>query len=169
MGTVVGAGVGYAKSDRSSTQQFNSALKGAVIGGLGVGLGRAVWANTSIWGTAKFGLRAGYDASKLAYPAARGVANTALWAAKNPGKIAAVGVGIAGIGLATRNESPTEEGARVQANYDQQAIMAENMQSSTLAPMGQLGSAPQMLGERQRRLMKSTNGLVNGLHMGRHG
>lgn len=172
MSTGIGAGIGYAQSDGSGTQQAGAAFKGALIGGLGMGAARAAWAGTTLKGMASFAGQTAFNAPGMAYRGIKTGVKTgtrgSLFALNNPGKIAAAGVGVLGFGMLTSNSSPTESGARVQANYNQQAITAENMQSSTLSPMGQIGSAPQMMGERQRRLTDSTNGLVQGLHRGRH-
>jgi len=65
-------------------------------------------------------------------------------------------------------ESPTLSGSRVSANYDQQSIAAERMNSG-IAPIGQVGPVTSMMGPGQARFEHSTEGLVNGLHRGRHG
>ena len=65
-------------------------------------------------------------------------------------------------------QSPTLNNIEVEANFNQQAIAAEQMMMSAVAPMGVVGSANQMMGPFQRRLQESTTGLVQGLHRSRH-
>lgn len=64
--------------------------------------------------------------------------------------------------------SPTMSGVEMKANYNEQAMAAAELQMSGIAPMGMVGSAPQMMGEINRAMMQSTQGLVQGLHRGRH-
>lgn len=81
---------------------------------------------------------------------------------------------VAGIGIASvmpedmAPDSPTLQGAEVNISYNQQAIAADQMMSSAVAPMGMVGSANQMMGPFQRELQRSTTGLVQGLHRSRH-
>lgn len=80
---------------------------------------------------------------------------------------AAVGMSVAGSD-GQSFQSPTMGGAQLNAKYDKQAIAAEELQMSQIAPTGAIGTAPQMVGRMQKELMDSTRGLVQGLHRGRH-
>jgi len=64
--------------------------------------------------------------------------------------------------------SPTLSGDRVNVDYSQQAQMAASMQFSTVAPMGRVGTAPQMADTVRQGFENSTVNLVQGLHAGRH-
>lgn len=72
-----------------------------------------------------------------------------------------------GGGPASTN-SPTLEGARVNTSYSKQAMAAEQLMMSQIAPMGATGTTYQMMGPFQEKLQASTAGLVQGLHNGRH-
>jgi hypothetical protein len=52
--------------------------------------------------------------------------------------------------------------------YDHQAIAAQEMMSATVAPTGMVGTGPQMAGPMHNAMQRSTQGLVQGLHRGRH-
>ena len=68
-------------------------------------------------------------------------------------------------------DSPTLSGAHVSANYDQQAIAADLLQEGGISPMRYIETAPQMTqrnARKQAELERSTQGLVFGLHRGRH-
>lgn len=114
----------------------------------------------------KTGVRAGGRIGKYAGKAA-------LFAFEHPIMTA----GIIGTGLAAGTAagftedpfvSPTLTGANVNTEYDQQAIAAQELQASMIAPIGGVGTAPQMMGSMHRAMMGSTQGLVQGLHRGRH-
>lgn len=90
------------------------------------------------------------------------------------GSALAVGGGIyaAGRGGSTPGYSPTMTG-RANIDYNQQA-MAADMMSGGIAPMGVMGSAEQFQQYQEyqtykERLKNSAQGLVQGLHKGRHG
>lgn len=86
---------------------------------------------------------------------------------------AMAGGGIAGV--MAMNEtfsdapSPTLSGARVDMNYDRQALAAEEMNMGGASPSGSVGTFQQFSGGRMGRLQQSTYGLVQGMHRGRHG
>jgi len=91
------------------------------------------------------------------------------------------GVGIAAATYAgvTSPASPTLSGdveraqkglnATTKVNYNTQAMAAHTLRESGVAPMGAMGTVPQMMGPMQQAFQKSTSGVVQGLHRGRHG
>ena len=105
-----------------------------------------------------------------------GVASAGKFIAKHPyatagavgvGMLAANPLGTAGGSMQPRS-SPTMSGAKVNIKYNEQEIMSEQMQSG-VAPVGQYGSASQMMNSWHKAMQSSTAGLVQGLHKGRHG
>lgn len=112
------------------------------------------------------GVRGGKGLGKL-------VQKTAMFALEHPVATAGIiGAGaLAGAATGFTEDpfvSPTLSGANVSTKYNQQAIAARELQMSMIAPVGAVGPAPQMLGNMQRKMMQSTDGLVQGLHRGRH-
>jgi hypothetical protein len=71
-----------------------------------------------------------------------------------------------GQGTGLHQSSPTLEGAEMNTRYDQQAIAAQELGQMGA---GLRGSYPMMSGPWNRAMQQSTHGLVQGLHMGRHG
>lgn len=101
-------------------------------------------------------------------------------AIKHPFATLGVVGGAAGAyGLASRPTSPTLRGdveraqrslrANTRIDYNAQMLAAETMRESGVAPMGTLGTVPQMMGPMQKSFQDSTTGVVQGLHRGRHG
>jgi hypothetical protein len=78
-----------------------------------------------------------------------------------------------GVRRQTITDSPTLSGTALKANFNTQSIAANELMAGSLAPMGFVGTAPeyqqmqnQMLS--RARMAQSTQGLVQGLHRGRH-
>lgn len=95
----------------------------------------------------------------------------------SPGTVLGAGAAVAGVGyMATQGpglgqsmSSPTMDGVEMNANYNEQAGAAQLLQMNQYMPTGTVGSAPQMMGRMNRAMMQSTQGLVQGMHRGRHG
>jgi len=109
------------------------------------------------------------------YSAGKGVGKAGLglasFAIQHPVGLAAAGGAAYGLAYATRLAgpgSPTMRGAKVNTQYDRQAIAACEMNEGVLAPTGMVGTMPMMARPMQDALQNSTNGLVQGLHRGRH-
>jgi hypothetical protein len=83
------------------------------------------------------------------------------------GVVGGIGAGMYAAGEPFR--SPTMRGTEIDINYNRQAIAAQELQMSGISPMGMVGTAPQMMGPMNRAMMRSTEGLVQGIHRGRHG
>ncbi len=91
------------------------------------------------------------------------------------GAALAVGGGLyaAGRGGATPGSSPTMSGT-ANISYNQQAITASEIMGGSIAPMGFVGGPQEMQQYQEyqtyrQRLANSAQGLVQGLHRGRHG
>jgi len=108
-----------------------------------------------------------------------GAMNMATMPFKYPLAAAGVaGAGYLGYSQLTRSDSPTLSGdlesaqrgmgVTTKVDYNSQALAAETLRESGLAPMGSMGSVPQMMGPGQRAFQNSTQGLVQGLHQSRH-
>lgn len=187
--TLFGAGIGgiagFATSDyQSPTLRADAAIRGAMWGGM-LGFGTAVgpkllkagWkSNLSIGkrlaGTESFWKGFGASpAARLTGGVAKGAFRTGRFMFEHP-LLTAGAVGVAGAGMyaaGTPFRSPTMSGAEVDINYNRQAIAAQELQTAGISPMGMVGTAPQMMGQMHRAMARSTNGLVAGLHRGRHG
>ena len=115
--------------------------------------------------------RAMYDVAKGTAKSTASIGMRAgLLAAEHPGITASLAVG----GLAASSymggpSSPTMSGARVNVDYNQQAIAAQEMGMGRISPDSMIGPAPQMMGPMHRAMQSSTYGLVQGLHNSRHG
>ena len=121
----------------------------------------------------KFARRAGKLGTGVARKEAGRYGKIALFAFEHPVLTAGVvgGAMVAGeLSGFTKDPfiSPTLSGANINTKYNQQAIAAQELQTSMIAPVGAIGTAPQMLGNMHRTMMGSTQGLVQGLHRGRH-
>ena len=179
VGAVGGSIYGFASSDSySATGQFMDTMRGATLGaaalGLGVGAvrgapgairrsyqsGRLKEAGKMLWGGSKMATNAGFKIGGFAL--------------KHPVATAAIAGGgymaATGVGMGQPMSSPTLEGATVDTRYDQQMMAMSELQQSAaaVAPTGQVGTAPMMMGPYHRALQRSTSGLVQGLHRGRH-
>lgn len=103
----------------------------------------------------------------------KGVEGIANFVWRHPGTVAGAGTGMYAAGSWLNEGSPFESatmsGATVNINYREQDRAAATLMESNVAPMGMAGSFPQMMGPMQRAFQDSTNGLVGGLHRGRHG
>jgi len=180
LGAGIGAIGGLLTSDNSTmVGKMNSMEQGALLGGLaGAGISaiqkfapRLIGRVNPVQAARKIG-NAGVNLASTGMQAGA-------WALAHPLATAGmVGGGIAAYHVATTGGmagSPTlaghtTEGVGIRANYDQQAIASEVM-SSSVASMGDVGSAQQMYGQSAARqlFMNSTNGLTLGLHRSRHG
>jgi hypothetical protein len=119
-------------------------------------------------GVAKNFMSRMYGTGKMAGKIGLGVTQFAM---SHPLAIAGSAAGIYGLAYATRMagpDSPTLRGVKVRTNYDRQAMAAE-MMSSGVAPTGTIGSYPQMQRPIQQAMQQSAEGLVQGMHRGRHG
>jgi hypothetical protein len=191
-GAMIGAGVGgligmnrLLGQVRAGKPAFWQSPVGRVLGGTPSGI-RSFMSGTWSWnqrmGEAAARRRLGDAAATL--PAAlyhspvAGAVKTpfraASWAINHP--LAAAGIGggayLAGSYMmeGSPHESPTmEDSPRLQPNYQREALAASLVQSNWMAPMGSLGTAPQMMGPMQQAMRRSTDGLVQGLNRGRHG
>jgi hypothetical protein len=106
--------------------------------------------------------------------AAKMVPGAAALAARQPGTVlggVALGAaGIYGVGKMTGPEpSPTLSGAIVNTDYARQEGGISALQQTNIAPTGRVGTYPTMMGPMQKAFQRSTQGLVGGLHRGRHG
>jgi hypothetical protein len=197
VGGAIGAIGGYNSESELGNSNLNArnALQwGAVgaLGGLGLGLGheaarfavksatkRGNFTKTGDW-LASQAVRMpdrlynlGIGGVKKGYGLGKSVANAGLWAMNHP--FVAGGIGgaayLGATGVANKFNhpftSPSLSGATVSTNYDQQAIAAENG-NRFVSPAGQTGSLPSMMGPITRGFQNSTDGLVQGLHRGRH-
>jgi hypothetical protein len=194
-----GAVIGGVAGGLSSNAQSTTGLAGDIIGGALIGtavpsaLGAAaiggLGAGALGFMKAKAGAKAAWAGIKAVAQDPRIATQAALRLQNRLGKQIGRGVGvvsfalnhplltIGGIGgaagglalMSSLDTSPTLSGARVQTNYDQQALAAEILQSSSFSPAGTVENAPQYLGRRQRELERSTRGLTQGLHRSRHG
>lgn len=113
-------------------------------------------------------------AAKMAYKSApigaKALMRSADWMWRHP--TASVGLGIAGLGayagISSMNQSPTLTNARVQQTGPQQEQqMLNNARGNFLFPPGNMASASLMKRNRSN-FQGSTQGLVQGLHRGRH-
>lgn len=166
-----GATAAFQEDSNSPTLKLRNILGGAAAGaglvagaGLGFAMGRQV-AKAS-WSAAAGRM---YGVGKRLGKAGLGLASFAI---QHPVGIAAAGAGIYGLAYATRVAgpgSPTLRGARVNTQYDRQAIAAAEMNAGVLAPSGMVGTMPQMARPMQEAMMQSTQGIVQGMHRGRHG
>jgi hypothetical protein len=103
-------------------------------------------------------------------------------AVRHPGKALGLGAAAYGTyaaysGFADVSYSPTLQGKFMYANYDQQAMQAEAIRSMFVQQPGPMGSSQEYFNQIQReqqqniatRMRQSVQGLVQGLHSGRHG
>lgn len=158
-GALIGGVAGGLSSDKSSpTQRFGDIIGGAAIGAAGMGLAfgigrrltnleKAKGLGKLAWGGAKMGARA------LPYVGGVGL-RVGAFALNNPRS--ALLLGGAGLGLSSLAMS----GASSSGSNEELAARAREQGSST-------GFIPGMGGD-FRALQNSTNGLVQGMHAGRH-
>jgi hypothetical protein len=165
----LGGGIaGYATSpSESPTGIFYDVLRGATMGaGASVAAGAAIQGMKRIPSAlTKENMRSVWNMSKGVGGAAAAVGGFAM---RHP----FVTAGAVGGGYLAMNSpgmgSPTLEGAVVNMKYDQQAMAAQELMTG-VAPTGNIGAAPQMMGPWHRTLQQSTHGLVQGMHSSRHG
>lgn len=187
--TALGAGIGgitgAVRGDETGMRMGENAIKGAFMGALG----GAAFHGAARYG---FGKLAGGGAklgAKGAWGATKGLGGAAKWAWQHPktaggilvGGAVAVGGGMGAMHAYPRLsgqqtlESPTLGNVNINAKYNQQAIMAQELQTGS-APTGFQGTAPQFrqLVDYQQQMSyrqemyESAEGLVQGLHRGRH-
>lgn len=168
-GAVVGAGISYAQAGDNPNHTFESVMKGAALGAVGgfvVGQipGQAWRAAKSAIGSGRGKLGA------TAWSATKAAGRVGRFAFEHPVMTAGMIGGamyIAGDG--GNMQSPTLTGGKVDTQYDQQrAAIAEMSGGTGQIGGGPVGNAPMMMGRYQRALQNSTQGLVQGLHRGRH-
>jgi len=110
--------------------------------------------------------------------------NTGLQAVTGMIKHPFITLGVAGgaagaYAMSQQSSSPTLRGdiqraqqgltSNMRIDYNTQMLAAETMRESGVAPMGTLGTVPQMMGPMQKTFQNSATGIVQGLHRGRHG
>lgn len=165
LGATVGGFSGLVGSDaENATNRVGDIAKGALFGatiGAAAGripaLGRSLWDNKQAFG--KLGLSAGKHGL-----------NMAQWVLNNPTAtlmtVGGIGAAYAGMNAAVDQSSPTMEGTAMNLTMNQQAAQQQ-------AVFNQFGGAvaPQqtvMPMARYQQMANSTQGLVQGLHAGRH-
>jgi len=185
-GAIAGAMIGGAASTAITGlgirhRMLSGMPLGMAIGGANVrtykagvfGASRRVGAGGYSIGEALMGLRS-RDPKALALKVGKGTiragalaARAGAWAIAHPKTALGItAAGIYGFNATTAGgygESPTMSGAAVRTDYDKQAIAAESMNigfsgTSGVTHAGNIG-----------RFERSTDGLVQGLHRGRHG
>lgn len=171
IGAGIGGIAGLIGGEGSITQRLETAGLGAIYGGLG-GLGLSA-APGLAWGAFKStpkavwkGGKAGWNVGKMGFKAAN-------FALEHP--LLTVGTVAGGLTAASFYKqigqsgfSPTLQGLDMRANYNEQAVRSQEMQSMFVAPPGVMGSAPEYMNT-IKRLQASTNGLTQGMWANRHG
>lgn len=180
LGAGIGAGVGFFGTDYESlTMTFGAMTKGAIFGGL---IGATPLAAKTGWKLNRaIGRRIGISPLRAGtitgYAGARGATRLGFRAGRFAFEHPLMTAGAVGAGAATlaygggggqSMTSPTLTGAAMNVNYNRQAAAAYELQMSGISPIGQMGTAPQMMGSMHRAMQHSTEGLVQGMHRGRH-
>ena len=187
LGGAAGGMYGAVAGDyETGTMRLNSMAHGALLGASagalagilprqGAQFAKDFWSKLpAAWAARQ---RVASGAMNLADKSLRAGGSIAGFAINHPyatGGILAGAGGAAAMGMSEFNRpfmSPTLSGAPVNSDYDQQAIAVANMQSGVL-PSGQMGTLPQMapsmMSPAKQDFQQSTDGLVQGLHQGRH-
>lgn len=170
VGAMAGGLAGGMQGYENPNLGFESMMKGAALGALG---GAVI-----------------SRAPRMALAGARAIARGTPFSATSMGRWGGIGKKMLGftarhpIGTATvaaglygatqynysgMGTSPTMSGARVNTEYHRQAIAMDEMTMGGAAGLGMVGTAPQMMNRYHRTLQRSTEGLTQGLHRGRHG
>lgn len=176
----IGAGIGYMTSDSESpTNRLMDTIKGGMIGA-SVGAGfHALKNDTSrkfMWDTFKSGTKAyGPAAAKLGAGSALFITKKAI---EHPFMTAAGIAGVAGVMnadmFANQFSSPTIDGTRhedqleMRTQIDQQAMALEHLNMGDISPTRNVSAPMRSISRQHRSFMNSTDGLVQGLHNGRH-
>lgn len=155
--TGIGAAVGVGFSQASdSTGQVKDAIGGAILGGIG---GAAFLTKTGLKATASAlfkTAKAGVKTTPTIAQAALGTANLAL---RHPGAAIGLGLGAGAVyALATSGPGRTRQ--------DKSYTLSQTGASSTGFSPGMGTDTKQ---EARNMFMDSTQGLVEGMHRGRHG
>jgi len=173
-GAAIGGIYGAFRGDVTGAGRAEEIFKHAALGAIGgAGLKAGIKYGP---GLVKKGFRPTMSAGATA---ARGAWGAGKFAARHPWATAATVGGIGGAlymggrGGATPGTSPTLSGAAMNYNFNNQAIASNELMAGSLAPMGFVGTAPEyqqhMSQQMNRaRMAQSTQGLVQGLHRGRH-
>lgn len=151
-GVIGGAAGGLASNSNTGTGQATDALQGALIGA-GAGFMTTRWA----WGLGKGITKAALSTGASGgFGLAKGSIGAGRWALRNP--MTAVWTGAAGLGLYGLSRSGPQNANR---------SPAEMAQMSEMMGTPSTGFAPGE-GSTRAAFEQSTEGLVQGLHHGRH-